>query len=442
MKKPLLLLSTFVVFTSAMAQKVKNELKYNLSQDGSKYVKATFLNQTWLRWNESNPGTTVNGVRQDNTLDIGLRRTRMQMFGQITDHMFVYTQFGMNNFNFLAQNSGNRKLQAFFHDALSEFKVFKDNDKLKIGGGLTIASGLSRFTQPSIGTIMTTDVPVFLQATVDQTDEFARKLSIYARGQLGKLDYRIALSDPFPIQTNGQAPPAISTDAAFTPQGHTKQYQGFFIYNFLDKEPHTTPYMAGTYLGERNILNFEAGIIYQPSATWRLGNNGTDTLFDDMMLWSVAAFMDMPIKNNKYALSAYLGYFGTDYGKNYIRNNGIMNPANGNINPSIFSGAGNAYPMFGTGSSVYAQVGFRLPNNMLGDAGTLMPYVSYRGSAYDKLEAPVHIYNAGINWLVDKHMSKISLNYELRPVFIKQTNGDITHSANAGSAWIQYQVSL
>ncbi len=442
MKKPLLLLSALMVCTSAMAQKVKNELKYNLSQDGSKYVKATFLNQTWLRWNESNPGTTVNGIRQDNTLDIGLRRTRAQLFGQITDHMFVYTQYGMNNFNFLAQNSGNRKLQAFFHDALSEFKVFKHNDKLKIGAGLTIASGLSRFTQPSIGTILTTDVPVFLQATVDQTDEFARKLSIYARGQVGKLDYRIALSDPFPIQTNGQVPPAISTDATFTPQGHTKQYQGFFMYNFVDKEPHTTPYMAGTYLGERKVLNLEAGIIYQPSATWRLGNTATDTLFDDMMLWSVAAFMDMPIINNKYAISAYLGYFNTDYGKNYIRNNGIMNPANGNANPSVFSGAGNAYPMFGTGNSVYAQLGFRFPNNMLGDAGTLLPYVSYRGSAYEKLDDPLHIYNAGINWLVDKHMSKISLNYELRPVFIRQTNGEITHSSNAGAAWIQYQVSL
>jgi hypothetical protein len=37
---------------------------------------------------------------------------------------------------------------------------------------------------------------VFLQYTVDQTDQFARKLSIYARGQIGKLDYRLVMSDP------------------------------------------------------------------------------------------------------------------------------------------------------------------------------------------------------------------------------------------------------
>ncbi len=427
--------------TEEDAGKPKTELKYNLSKDGSKYIKGTFNNQTWVRWNESNPGTTVNGQPKDNTLDIGLRRTRLQMYGQLTDHVFFYMQYGMNNFNFLSQNAGNRKLQAFFHDALGEYKVFKKNNALKIGGGLAITAGLSRFTQPSIGTIMTTDVPVFLQATVDQTDEFARKLSIYARGQVGKFDYRVALSDPFPIQTNGAPVPAISNNAAFTPYGHTKQLQGFFIWNFFDVEPHTTPYMTGTYLGDKKILNLEAGAIYQKNATWRTNVIG-DTLYDNMLLWSVAAFLDMPIQNNKYAISAYVGYFSTDYGANYIRNNGIMNPANGNADPTVFSGAGNSYPMFGTGSSIYAQAGFRLPNDLFGENGTLLPYVSYRMSNYDRLKDPVTIIDAGVNWLINKHNSKLSLNYQLRPVFVQQANGDVIKSSNAGSAWLQYQVAI
>jgi hypothetical protein len=180
------------------------EMRLKLNEDGSHYLKWTFLNQVWLRYNDSNPGTTVMGEPADQTFDIGLRRTRIQFYGQLTDHVFFYTQFGQNNFNFLSQNGGNRKMQVFFHDALGEYKVWKDNDKLKLGGGLTIANGLSRFSQPSISTIMTMDVPVFAQATVDQTDEFSRKLSVYARGQLGKFDYRVILSDPFPITTNGQ----------------------------------------------------------------------------------------------------------------------------------------------------------------------------------------------------------------------------------------------
>jgi len=425
----------------ADSTKAKPELKYNLSLDGSKYIKFTFLNQAWFRFNESNPGTAVNGQPKDNTFDIGLRRTRMQLFGQLTDRMFFYTQFGMNNFNAMSQNAGNRKLQAFFHDALGEYKVFKKSDKLKLGGGLTIASGLSRFSQPSVSTIMTTDVPVFLQATVDQTDEFARKLSLYARGQLGKLDYRLILSDPFIIQTNGQAAPTVGSNANFTPYGHTKQYQGFLAYNFFDKEPNVTPYMTGTYLGDKKVLNLEAGFIAQKDATAYLVGDGS-TAYDNMLLWSAAVFADMPIANNKYALSAYAGYFDTDYGKNYIRNNSTMAPANGTYNSNSFSGGGNAYPMFGTGQSIYAQVGLRLPKALLGDQGTLMPYASFRHSNYDRLKDAVDIYDAGINWLINKHQSKLSLNYQLRPVFKQQTDGSVERSSNASAVWLQYQVAF
>lgn len=430
----------FATVANAQTAKQKHGLQYNLSPDGKKYVKATFLNQVWLRWNESNPGSTVNNQPKDHTFDIGLRRTRMQLYGQLTDHVFFYTQFGMNNFNYLSQNAGNRKLQAFFHDALGEFKVFKKNDALKLGGGLTIANGVSRFSQPSVSTIMTTDVPVFLQTTVDQTDEFSRKLSVYARGQLGKLDYRIIVSDPFPIQTNGQTPPPIGPDATFTTYGHTHQYHGMLIYNILDKEPHTTPYMAGTYLGDKKVLNIEAGALYQSNATWRL--NGADTVFDNMLLWSVAVFADMPIKKNKYALSAYVGYSATDYGLNYVRNNGIMNPANGNTDSKSYNGAGNSYPMFGTGANIYSQIGFRLPKNMFGELGTLMPYVSYRWSSFTRLDNPVNVLDAGVNWLIDKHNAKLSLNIQIRPVYERDASGAIFSASHAHSAWLQYQVSL
>src|SRR5690349_18107796 len=230
------------------------EMRLKLNDDGSHYLKWTFMNQVWLRYNDSNPGTTVMSEPAANTFDIGLRRTRIQFYGQLTDHVFFYTQFGQNNFNFLAQNAGNRKLMAFFHDALGEYKVWKSKDLLKFGAGLTIANGLSRFSQPSVSSIMTMDVPVFAQATVDQTDEFSRKLSVYARGQVGKVDYRLVLSDPFPITTNGTSPsPVLTPNAAFAQRGHHKQYQGFFAYNFFDKEQHTTPYMTGTYLGKKKV---------------------------------------------------------------------------------------------------------------------------------------------------------------------------------------------
>ncbi|MFM7429181.1 MAG: hypothetical protein ACKO1F_04700 [Flammeovirgaceae bacterium] len=39
------------------------------------------------------------------------------------------------------------------------------------------------------------------------------------------------------------------------------------VWNFFDKESHVTPYMTGTYLGKKKVLNLEAGIISQKNAT-------------------------------------------------------------------------------------------------------------------------------------------------------------------------------
>jgi len=418
------------------------EMRLKLNEDGSHYLKWTFLNQIWFRYNDSNPGTTVVGEPADQTFDIGLRRTRIQFFGQITDHVFFYTQFGQNNFNFLSQNAGNRKLQVFFHDALGEYKVWKTNDKLKIGGGLTIANGLSRFSQPSVSTIMTMDVPVFAQATVDQTDEFSRKLSLYARGQLGKFDYRVVLSDPFPITTNGQTLPPIGPSATFAQVGHHKQYQGFFMYNFFDAETHTTPYMTGTYLGKKKVFNIEAGFITQKNATWTSSDGGVTTDYHNMNLWSVALYYDAPVNSEKgTALSAYAGYYNLDYGTDYLRYNGIMNPANG-INNGPYAGSqGNAFPMFGTGKVIYTQVGYLLKKDLFGDMGTLMPYASLMSGDYDRLSDGMNVLDVGVNWLIKGHTSKLTLDYQSRPVYESQGQ-DLVKASTKGQVVLQYQVSF
>jgi hypothetical protein len=425
-----------------------NELRLNLNDDGSRYIKATFLNQAWFRFNQSNPGTTALGDPKDRTFDIGLRRTRFQLFGQLTDHVGFYFQFGQNNFNYLAgqnaTNSGNRKFQAFFHDALAEYKIKKNSDILYLGGGLTITNGLSRFSQPSIGTIMTLDVPVFAQATVDQTDEFSRKLSIYARGQLGRLNYRLSLSDPFPVTSNGLAQASIGNNATFASNHHNKQYQAFFMWNFFEKEPMTTPYMAGTYLGKRKVLNLEAGIISQKDATWTTPD--TEPVYrieyHNMTLWSVALFYDAPINKEKgTAFNAYIGYFGTDYGPGYLRYNGIMNPANGTTVTGAPAGSfGNAFPMFGTGSVLYAQAGYLMRQDLLGDKGTLMPFVSAQSANYERLQSQMTVYDVGVNWLIKGHTSKISLDWQLRPTF-RPVNSELPRDDGMKSqVVVQYQI--
>lgn len=437
----------------------KSALKFNLNSDGSHYFQATFLNQTWLRFNESNDGTTLFNKKAPTTFDIGLRRTRIQLFGQITDRTFVYFQFGQNNFNNTAAYStpGNRKIGAFFHDALCEYKLAKGN-QLKIGGGLTVLNGLSRFSQPSIGTIMTMDVPVFLQYSVDQIDQFDRRLSVYARGQLGKLDYRMYVSNPFPVNSNGSASFNVTAAATFVNPaiyaggrgpGINNQYGGYFAYNFFDKDGHTTPYMAGTYLGTKKVWNIAVGGVYQKNATYRktLNDNGSvkDTVFDNMLHFSFETFLDMPLNKEKgTAISAFAGYYTTNYGKNYLRYNGIMNPATNSTASNLVqsSAYGNAVPMFGTGQIVYTQVGFLLPKKLLCEKnGQLMPYLSGQYADYMALQNRGSItFNAGVNWLIKGHNSKISLDYQNRPTFNLDANKNVAVGSRKSCVTMQYQI--
>ena len=108
--------------------------------------------------------------------------------------------------------------------------------------------------------------------------------------------------------------------------------------------------MTGTYLGKKKIFNIAVGGIMQKNAMWERGT-GTDTVYQPMKHLAVESFLDMPVNKQKQtAVSAYIGYFKTNYGTNYLRYNGIMNPANGttlNASNSITNqGAtyGNALP--------------------------------------------------------------------------------------------------
>lgn len=439
----ILLFSHTLIAQTANPASEREELRLPLNEDGTHFIKATFLNQAWVRYNHSNPGTTVLGDPTSATTDFGLRRTRFQLFGQLTDHVSFYFQFGQNNFNYLAgqntTNTGNRKYQFFIHDALTEYRVKKGSDLLYLGAGLTIANGLSRFSQPSIGTIATMDVPIFAQATVDATDEFSRKLSVLARGQAGRLDYRLVISDPFPVTSNGQTQAAIGPNSTFAWNHHYHQAQAFVTWNFFDHESHTTPYMTGSYLGKKKVFNLEAGLIRQRDAMW--SGDAADPDYHPLHLWSTAVYYDVPGRKPGSALHGYVGYFNTNYGPGYLRYNGIMNPANGTtISGAPTGNYGNAFPMFGTGSVVYSELAWLLPRAVLGEGkGQLMPYVSVQHADYKRIEGAMDAYHAGVNWLIKGHSSKITLDYQNRPWYTP-SGSDLLAGGRRGQVVLQYQV--
>jgi hypothetical protein len=429
----LLAASAFSINT-AHAQKIKDG-KLWLNEDGSNYFKVSLLSQVWLRHTEMNPGTTINGFAKDNYTDIGIRRARFQAFGQITDKIFIYTQIGMNNYSFLAD----RKAGFFIHDVTGEYKVA--HDYLSIGGGLTAWNGLTRFSAPSAGTIMGLDAPLFEQNTNDVTDQFLRKLSLYAKGKIGKLDYRVVMSNPMSITKSAGYVPTLTNNASFSPKPAKMQWHGYFQWQFLDQEANTTAYNTGTYLGSKRVFNIGAGFQYQPDAMWQL--SGTDTVENPMKNFAVDVYYDAPLnKQDGSAISAYAVYMHTDYGHGYLRNQATMNPANGSASPTIINGSGNGYPSFGTGNLLYGQVGYKFKNNLIGKT-TLMPYASVQYGSYDRLNDKLFYWDAGVNWLLKGHTSKLTLAYQNRPVYqaITGTN-DAAISTRKSAAVLQYQVFL
>ena len=419
---------------------LNGQIKFNLNEDGSHYLKATFVNQAWMRYTEMNPGSLVNGRSVNDMFDIGLRRTRAQFYGQISDHVFFYTQFGMNNFSYLSLNktySG-----AFFHDVVGEYKAAKNF--CSIGAGLTGWSGLSRYASPSIGSTLMLDAPLYQQITNGVNDQFLRKLSVYAKGKLGGLDYRIAVSKPFDVTNAPNAPKAISkTHSDFSLRPSQLQYQAYLMYQFFDKEDNTTPYTVGTYLGTKKVFNIGAGFINQPQAMWQLNAANGDTTTSAMTAFAADLFYDAPVnKDRGDAITFYASFHHLDMGRAYIKNTGVMNPANGVSNSAAnFNGAGNAFPMIGTGNIYYAQAGYLLPKKLFKGNEKLQIVGAAQYAAFERLTNPMLMYEVGANLYFHKN-NKLSFIYQNRPIYTTQANGDVTNTDRKGMFVLQYQISI
>lgn len=418
----------------------KEGLKIYLKDDSSSYIKATGLLQTWARYNQNNPGSTVFGTPQNQSFDVGMRRIRYQVFAQISKKVFFYSQFGINNFNSISA----RKTPLFFHDATAEYALFKNY--ISIGMGLHGWNGTCRYSSSAVGSILALDLPFVAESTNDVSDQFVRKTGLYAKGQLGRISYRYSVSNPLPVQTSlvpiATLPATGHNTSYYSSLAPKLQHQGYADYQFFDKETVQIPYMAGSYLGKKRLLNLGAGFNYQPGAMWHRNTDG-DTSLSDMKQLGIDLFYDSYLdKEKQNAVTAYAAYFYYDFGPNYLRNVGIMNPANGTTSATVFNGPGNAFPAIGTGQLLYAQAAYLFRKNLLKQSGTLQPCISGFYAKYQRLDDPVLYYTAGLNWLIAGQGAKISVEYQNRPLFKADLAGNLHASASnrKGAIVLQYQV--
>ena len=122
----------FVGFTTVCVLLLSGSLHAQDGTDTAKAIKLQIFGQFWARFNESNPATLQQGMPVDNTFDLGIRRARVQAFCTVNERTTLFLHYGFNNMNTNFASSGNRKIQAFFHDVFAEYRV-TDNNELKLG---------------------------------------------------------------------------------------------------------------------------------------------------------------------------------------------------------------------------------------------------------------------------------------------------------------------
>jgi hypothetical protein len=419
-------------------------MKLNINPEGTKFVRFITWHQIWARSIENNPGTLVNGKAEDNTTDMGIRRSRFLVLAQINPRYKIVAHWGINNQTFVngggSGTTGNggygngKKPQLFLHDAWNEFAVIlPKNPKtgkvnkvtMDLAVGLNYVLGISRMSNASTLNFMTVDSPIFSWPTVDMSDQFARMFGVFAKGKAGKLEYRIGTYKPFSttnaFTAGGPAVDNNAGDVKLPGVGNKWATAGYFDYQFFDQESLALPFKVGTYLGTKKVFNIGAGWYSAPEGTKSLATGATIPTAHDINLMSVDAFLDMPIgdKAKAMAVTAYASYSRYDFGPNYLRNVGIMNEGVQDATSAVKAqaGAGNARPLIGTGNIFYTQAGLLLPKGK-DTKSRFQIFGAVNSSKFDALTEAANSWDAGMNWFVDGHHAKITLQHSNRPTFV------------------------
>ncbi|NJL12672.1 MAG: hypothetical protein HC913_06525 [Microscillaceae bacterium] len=249
-------------------------------------------------------------------------------YSQISPRFLIMFHIGINNQTFINGGAGGgnvsafgplgagKKPEVFIHDAWTEYAVVQK--KLHIGAGLHYWNGVSRMASASTLNFLTIDAPIFNWPLIELSDQFARQFGLYIKGELGRFYYQTSINKPFSAPTpvsvlsNGNAINAptglnVARDAA----NNNWALQGYYTYQFLDKESTLLPFRVGTYVGTKKVFNIGAGFHSHPNATASTTARDIDGVATavsrhNMNLFGVDLFLDYPFGGDKnMAITAY-----------------------------------------------------------------------------------------------------------------------------------------
>lgn len=374
-------------------------LQLKLDESGNKYIRFLVWHQMWA--------TTSNlaGDAGKTQLTPSIRRSRFLAYAQVSPRFLILTHFGLNNLdpsNLTTLGNNGDAPQLFLHDAWTEFKASR-NESLYIGAGLHYWNGLTRLSSASTLNFMTLDQPRPFAPwhSLGYGDQFARHLGVYAKGQLGKLDYRVSVNSPSRSAiNNGQSFAATSNisydgvlhvDQDGDPTGNTV-YQGYFRYNLWDKESIKLPYNVGTYLGQKKVFALGAGFYYHPNGAY----DNTEQREEHVNVghFAVDAYLDLPTKAG--CVNAYASLMSFNYGDNYVGR------------------------WSGTGTTLYGQLGYYMSSLKI------MPYLAYQLGDYKGFTETLSSIDAGINYFINGHHAKLTLEYHRINNDLTATRADIS----------------
>ncbi|WP_343658527.1 porin [Chryseobacterium sp.] len=411
------------------------DLTINLNPSGDRWIKFTLSSQIWLRSIENNPGTQVNGVPQDQTYDASIRRMRLTVQSQVTPFYSVYFQVGTNNESFISgggtgtgATGAGKRAPFFIHDAYNELAIIPRNDfqtgkpnknNVYVGAGLHSWNGVSRLSNGSSIKMLAGDLPVFNFPTIEVADQFSRQFGVFVHGEFDKLNYRFSINKPFATNLT----PAVGGGAVDNNKSGKLSYAGYVYYQFFNKEVTANAFLSGNNLGKRKILNFGIGYYFNKQSTL------TQPLKDvfeshDTSILGTDIYTELPIGNKKkeMGLTLYSVYYNYNYGLNYLRLSGVLNP--GTPDPEFkgetaLEGAGNNRVLMGTGSIWFSQAGFVLPkfSNIL----KVQPFFNYALKDLKALNQSGSYFDAGINFYLYGQNTRIVAQYSSRPLYDPST---------------------
>lgn len=441
-----------------------NGLRLKLDSTESKYLRFIFWNQIWMRNVEQNTNTVINGEEVKHTWDVGARRIRALAYAQISNRFLLLTHFGINNQTFsTGGGSGTmgtggygdgKKPQLFFHDVYGELAIMPYKDtftgepnslSLYLGAGMHYWNGISRMTSSSTSNYLAIDAPVFNWPLVDLSDQFARQFGIYAKGSVNKLNYSMAVNKPFLTREEPQYHDLKGRVAVDNNGDPNLSFQGYFDYQFFEKENMTLPYRVGSYLGTKKVMNLGAGFYHTTDATKSIDDAGV-VESHPINLFGVDFFADLPFgsQERRASFTAYAVYYHYDLGPNYFRTLGVMNTATGFVEGTAgntIQGAGNSRMLLGTGDIIYAQAGLLLPQSNKRNFMRLQPFAAYTHKRLEYLDQGGHHFDIGANIIIEGHHAKITSQYSLRPIYYERVGRHVVDGYK-GEFRIQLQVFL